>query len=232
VKKRYKVIGFDADDTLWVNEPYFHETEEKFVELLSDFGSSEFISKELYKTEMSNLSDYGYGAKGFMLSMIETALRLSGEKDSRKIINEIIILGKGLINKPVVLLDGVESILKKLIEFGYLLIIATKGDLKDQERKLSKSGLTEYFHHIEIMSDKREINYLNLLSNLDITSADFLMIGNSLRSDILPVLKIGGSSIHIPFHTNWIHEKAEKPVEDDSFMEITTLPELEKILCI
>lgn len=232
MKKTYKIIGFDADDTLWVNEPYFHQTEAKFIKLMASYGSAEYISKELYKTEMTNLADYGYGAKGYMLSMIETVLRLNGNKEAGKIISEIVKLGKELINKPVILLEGVEDILKKLIKKGCRLIVATKGDLKDQERKLFKSGLAEYFHHIEIMSDKKEDDYLDLLSHLDISPEDFLMIGNSLRSDILPVLAIGGSSIHIPFHTNWIHEKAEKPVDDDNFMEIKVLSELDKILCI
>ncbi len=232
MNSKYKIIGFDADDTLWVNEPYFHETEENFIELMSQFGSPELISKELYKTEMANLTGYGYGIKGFTLSMIETAVRISGSTNPNMFVNEIIGFGKALIDKPVILLNGVVEILKKLKEFGYRLIIATKGDLKDQERKLSKSGLSGHFHHIEIMSDKRDEDYLKLLSHLEISPEEFLMIGNSLRSDIIPVLSIGGHAVHIPYHTNWAHEKAERPVGDVNFMEIKSLSELEKILCI
>jgi len=233
VKKRYKIIGFDADDTLWINEPYFHETEKKFVELMSPFGSPEFISKELYKTEMANLPGYGYGIKGFTLSMIETAVRITDSNNTNNpYVSEIIGFGKALISKPVILLDGAVEILKKLNECGCRLIVATKGDLKDQKRKLSKSGLARYFHHIEIMSDKRDKDYLKLLSHLEISPEEFLMIGNSLRSDIIPVLDIGGYAIHIPFHTNWVHEKGERPSNNGRFGEIAALSELENILCI
>lgn len=230
MNKRFKIIGFDADDTLWINEPYFHETEDLFLELMSDFGSAEFVSAELYKTEMANLSNYGYGAKGFMLSMVETAMKLSDYKIGNSVINSILELGKTLINKPVILLEGVREILEKLNHSGYRLIIATKGDLLDQERKLSKSKIVEYFHHIEIMSNKKESDYKNLLSRLDIPAEEFLMVGNSLKSDILPVLNIGGSCIHIPYHTNWKHEKVDKPESLNNYWEIKKLSEIEKIL--
>ncbi len=228
--KRFKIIGFDADDTLWINEPYFHETEELFLELLSDFESPETISRELYKTEMENLEQYGYGAKGFMLSMIEIAMRLSNNKVGNDVINKIIDLGKDLINKPIILLDGVEETLVNLKDVGFSLIIATKGDLLDQERKLSKSKIGKYFNHIEIMSDKKESDYRKLLSHLDIIPNDFLMVGNSLKSDILPVLNMGAFAIHIPYHTNWKHEKIEKPDDLKNYWEIKNISEIEEIL--
>jgi len=232
MKNKYKIIGFDADDTLWVNEPYFQDTEKKFTELMSEYGDADYIRKELYKTEMANLPDYGYGAKGFTLSLIETALRLTGGNGSAPLIREIIDYCKELVNKPVILLDGVQEILAKLRSCGYRLIVATKGDLRDQERKLEISGLGPFFHHIEVMTDKKPGNYLKLLSHLEIRPEEFLMVGNSLRSDILPVLEMGGHAAHVPFHTSWIHEAGEKPEGNGRFHEMDSLRELENILCI
>ena len=229
---KYKVIGFDADDTLWVNEPYFQDTEKRFAELMSEYGPPEFIREELYRTEMANLADYGYGAKGFSLSLIETALRLSGGRNLDRFVEEIIGYVKDLVNKPVILLEGVGELLEKLKSCGYRLIVATKGDLRDQERKLEISGLTSFFHHIEIMTDKKTENYRKLLSHLDIRPEEFLMVGNSLRSDILPVLEMGGHAVLVPFHTSWIHESAEKPADNGRFHELESLTELDKILFI
>ncbi|PLX19077.1 MAG: HAD family hydrolase [Marinilabiliales bacterium] len=203
--KNIKIVGFDADDTLWVNEPFFKEIEEEFCDLLVDFLPNHKISKELFKTEVQNLELYGYGVKAFLLSLIETALKISNYKVSNHTIARIIELGKEQLKKPVILLDGIEDVLKELSE-NYKLIVATKGDLLDQERKLSKSGIEEYFHHIEIMSDKKESDYTKLLNHLEIKPEEFVMIGNSLKSDIIPVINIGGQGIHIPFHTTWQHE--------------------------
>jgi len=220
MKADFRVIGFDADDTLWVNEPYYQETEKHFCGLLSDFGPADVLSRELFETEIQNLDLYGFGAKGFMLSMIETALRVSRGRAPSSAIDGILRLGKELVNKPVVLLDGVEGVLNELHKRGIELIVATKGDLLDQERKLAKSKIGQYFHHVEIMSDKKESDYLKLLSHLGIAPEDFLMIGNSLKSDILPVLNIGGSGIHIPYHTTWQHEKSAKVEDRTNFKEV------------
>ncbi|MBU8892295.1 MAG: HAD family hydrolase [Bacteroidales bacterium] len=230
MKTDFKIIGFDADDTLWVNEPYYQETEKIFCELLSDIQTEEIISKELFKTEMQNLDLYGYGVKGFVLSMIETALQISNNKIEKPVIDKIISLGKDLINKPVVLLEGIQEIVEKLTKSGYKLIIATKGDLLDQERKLKKSNIEKYFHHVEIMSDKKELNYQKLLSHLDIASKDFLMIGNSLKSDIIPVLNLGGYGVHIPYHTIWTHEAIKKTDNLNNFWEIELISEIQRIL--
>lgn len=151
-----KTIGFDADDTLWVNETYFRDTEEKFAELLEGYETKNKIDQELFKIEMANLDIYGYGIKGFVLSMIESALDLSNNKVSQETIGEILNLGKKMISHPVELLDGVEEVLSKLMG-KYRLIVLTKGDLLDQERKLEKSGLTKYFHHVEVLSDKKRV---------------------------------------------------------------------------
>lgn len=230
MKKHYKIIGFDADDTLWVNEPFFQETEKQFCKLLSDFQKEEFISKELYKVEMKNLELYGYGAKGFMLSMIETALNISNYSVSQKTIDDIITLGKSLLNKPVEILDGVCEVLDKLFMEKITLIVVTKGDLLDQKKKLGKSKIEKYFEHIEVMSSKTEADYLKLLSNLHINPEDFLMIGNSLKSDIIPVVNIGGFAAYIPYHTTWQHEKPDKLEYSNNYIELKQITELIKVL--
>ncbi|MXV50238.1 HAD hydrolase-like protein [Pedobacter sp. HMF7647] len=218
------VIAFDADDTLWVNEPYFRETEEQFCLLLEDFLPGHSTAKELYRTEIANLPLYGYGIKGFMLSMIETILTVTEHKASPEVISKAIELGKAMLNKPIELLEGVEDALKAL-HGKYKLVVATKGDLLDQERKLEKSGLAHYFHHIEIMSDKREKDYAKLIRHLDCKPEEFVMVGNSLKSDILPVLAIGGHGVHIPYHTTWLHEAVEHTIEHPQFYPLETISE-------
>lgn len=213
-----KVIAFDADDTLWVNEPYFQEVEEKFCELMAPYLSRHSLSQELFKTEIDNLKLYGYGIKGYILSMIEAALTISNNTISNEVIGKIIQYGKELLEKPIELLDGVEEILETLHP-KYKIVVATKGDLLDQRRKLHKSGLGKYFHHIEVMSDKQQKDYTDLVERLEIHPSEFLMIGNSLKSDVLPVLEIGGHAIHIPFHTTWAHEKIDHNVEHENFRD-------------
>jgi len=227
---KIKVIGFDADDTLWVNETYFREAEEEVGRLLSHYETPNKIDQELFKMEMKNLSTYGYGVKGFVLSMVELAIELSNGQVSNSIISKILNIGKDMINKPIELLDGVEDVLIELSK-RYRLIVATKGDLLDQERKLEKSGLLQYFHHIEVLSEKQEANYEKLLLHLDINPAEFLMIGNSLKSDILPLVNIGASAIHIPFHTTWQHENvSEEQTNGKSYKTIDRLIEILDVL--
>lgn len=222
-----KVIGFDADDTLWVNETYFREAEEEVGRLLSHYETPNKIDQELFKMEIKNLSTYGYGVKGFVLSMIELAIELSNGTVSNDIISKMLQIGKNMINKPIELLDGVEDVLKVLSK-NYRLIVATKGDLLDQERKLEKSGLLQYFHHIEVLSEKQEVNYKKLLKHLDIKPSEFLMVGNSLKSDVLPLVNIGSEAIHVPFHTTWEHEKVTK--KDTNGLEYRTVENLNEIL--
>ncbi len=222
-----KVIGFDADDTLWVNETYFREAEEEVGLLLSHYETPNKIDQELFRMEMKNLPTYGYGVKGFVLSMIELAIELSNGRVSNEIVGKILDIGKNMINKPIELLDGVEDVLKTL-SIDYRLILATKGDLLDQERKLEKSGLLDYFHHIEVLSEKQEANYEKLLKHLDIKPSEFLMIGNSLKSDILPLVNIGAKAIHVPFHTTWQHEKVSK--KETNGLEYKTVDNLKEIL--
>lgn len=227
--KDVKVIAFDADDTLWVNETYFREAEHQFAKLFTAFETENKIEQELFKTEIKNLELYGYGVKGFMLSMIECALEISNNNLNPVLLNNVLNIGKEMLEKPIELLEGVEEVLKKL-QGKYKLIVATKGDLLDQERKLEKSGLLHYFHHIEVMSDKKENDYKKLLSHLDIEAKELLMIGNSLRSDILPLVKIGASAIHVPFHTTWAHD--EVSVLEQSKSTYKTVKKIKEILSI
>jgi putative hydrolase of the HAD superfamily len=224
-----KVIAFDADDTLWINETYFDETEQKFCGLMGDYLSHQGISKELFKIEIDNLKLYGYGIKGYILSMIEAAMKISNNTIPIEIIEKIIQYGKELLDKPIVLLDGVEETLEAL-KGKYKLVVATKGDLLDQRRKLHNSGLGHYFHHIEVMSDKQEIDYSDLIKRLEIPASEFFMIGNSLKSDVLPVLNIGGHAAHIPFHTTWAHEKIDHTIEHENFRSFEKITELLELL--
>lgn len=224
-----KVIGFDADDTLWVNEPYFQETEEKFCELMSPYLSRHSLSQELFKTEIANLKLYGYGIKGYILSMVEAALVISNNTISVDIVEKIIQYGKELLEKPIELIDDVEHTLEAL-QKDYKLVVATKGDLLDQRRKLHNSGLGRFFHHIEVMSDKQEKDYSDLVKRLDIQPSQFMMIGNSLKSDVLPVLGIGGHAIHIPFHTTWAHERIDHKVEHPKFRDFGRISEIMSLL--
>lgn len=225
--KNIKVIAFDADDTLWVNETYFREAEHEFAKLLASFETENKIDQELFKTEIKNLGIYGYGIKGFVLSMIECALELSNKSVQASVIENIINIGKEMLTKPIDLLDGVEEVLSTL--YGkYRLIVATKGDLLDQERKLEKSGLLKYFHHIEVMSEKKEEDYKKLLHHLDIQSNELLMIGNSLKSDVLPLVNIGAQAIHVPFHTTWVHEEVSK--QDALSSEYKTIQKITDVL--
>lgn len=224
-----KIIAFDADDTLFVNEPYFQETEHKFCALMEDYLSHQGLSQELFKTQIANLDLYGYGIKGYILSMIEAAMKISNHTISIEIIEKIINLGKELLQKPIELLDGVEETLEAL-SGKYKLIVATKGDLKDQQSKLHRSGLGHYFHHIEVMADKQEINYQKLLTRLEINADEFFMIGNSLKSDVLPVLGIGGYAVHIPFHITWEHEEISHKVEHPNFRTLEKITDVLPIL--
>ena len=222
-----KVIGFDADDTLWVNETYYREAEEQFAKLLSAYETTNKIDQELFKKEMENLEMYGYGIKSFILSMVEAALEISNNSVSHAAIQDILDIGKTMINKPVELLDGVEDVLQTLSS-KYRLVLATKGDLLDQERKLENSNLTKYFHHIEVLSDKKEANYSKLLNHLDINPQEFLMVGNSLKSDVLPLVNIKAQAIHVPYHTTWEHEKVNE--EDTNGKVYKTVKSISEIL--
>jgi putative hydrolase of the HAD superfamily len=220
-----KVIAFDADDTLWVNEPYFREAEDKFCEMMEEFLPSHDVARSLLRTEIENIPTFGYGVKSFIISMIETAISISNGSISSENINRIIAIGRAQLMKPIEILDGVEDVLSNLLG-KYRLVMATKGDLLEQQKKLTKSGLEKYFHHIEIVSEKKEEDYAKLIKHLDIDPGHFLMIGNSLKSDILPVLNIGGHGIHIPFHTTWEFEKVDSKIDHEKFRKVAKVREI------
>ncbi|HLT65459.1 MAG TPA: HAD family hydrolase [Flavobacterium sp.] len=226
---QYKVIAFDADDTLFINEPYFDEAEERFCALLSDYLSKQSLSQALFKTQIDNLPLYGYGIKGYVLSMIQTAYEVTNHTVSTKVMEKIIAIGKELLQKPIVLLDGVEETLQQL-QGKYKLVVATKGDLKDQHRKLHLSGLGNFFHHIEVMVEKEMIDYEKLLNRLEISPKEFLMIGNSLKSDVLPVINLGATAVHIPFHTTWAHERIDHEIIHPNFYTVKNINEVIELL--
>ncbi len=203
--KDIKVIAFDADDTLWVNETIFTVTQERFKEILSQYVRAETLEEKLYGFEMRNLKIFGYGIKGFMLSMIETAIELSAGKISGAEIQQIINLGKVMLDHPVEVLPNVEETLRALKE-SYTLMLITKGDLFDQESKIARSGLADYFSQVEILSEKDEETYRRVLKRNNVNVEEFLMVGNSLKSDVLPICNLGARAVYIPFHTTWAHE--------------------------
>lgn len=227
--KNITTIAFDADDTLWENEPFFLAAENQFCALLEDFLPQHSIVQELYKTEIKNLPLYGYGIKGFVLSMIETAINITNNNMSTNIITKILDIGHSMMQQPIQLIDGVSETLISLTH-KYRLIVATKGDLIDQERKLISSGLGIFFHHIEIMSEKNIANYQKLLKHLDCQPENFLMIGNSIKSDIIPVLELGGNAVHIPFYLTWAHEQTTQPIIHDNFIALKSIYELNNFL--
>ena len=224
-----KAIAFDADDTLWVNETFFRDAEVAFAKHLAAYGDQDEIVQKLLDTEIKNLDTYGYGIKGFTLSMLETAHRLMGKKMNAETIDFILNKGKQMLAEPVELLPYIEEVLDQLSK-KYKLVVATKGDLLDQERKLIKSGLIDYFHHVEIVSDKKETQYKKLVKHLDIQPQEFLMIGNSLKSDVIPVLAMGGHAFHIPFHTTWSHEQVDEEINHSKFKALKSARELLDIL--
>lgn len=205
-----KVIGFDADDTLWENGVHFKEMETRCCQLMAPYVSADEMSRLLYRIEQKNLPWYGYGVMAFTLSLIEASIEASAGRVRASVIRMIMDVGREVLGRPVRLLSGVEHILPELKQH-YKLIVITKGDLLDQERKLSASGLLPFFHHIEVVTEKHVSNYSRLLEMLDVRPHEFLMVGNSLRSDIVPVLALGAKAVHIPQPEVWAHENADIP---------------------
>ena len=203
----------------------FRKQRKSFFELMEEYLPQHSAARELLRIEIKNLPLYGYGIKAFMLSMIEAAMTISNKTISVSVVEKIIDYGRELLQKPIQKLDGVDEVLENL-KGRYRLVVATKGDLLDQERKLKKSGIEHYFHHTEIMSEKGEADFRKLIKHLDIPPENFLMIGNSLKSDVLPVLNIGGHAFHIPYHITWGHEKIEYEVKHDNFRQFTSIREI------
>ncbi|MCZ8297670.1 MAG: HAD family hydrolase [Flavobacterium sp.] len=220
------LLAFDADDTLWHNEPFFDEAQDRFCELFQDYTSKQELLQLILQHQVKNLPLYGFGIKAFILSMMESALELTQQQLSGAATASIIQIGKDLLQQPVELLPEVEAVLQQWKASDYRLVVATKGDLKDQHRKLHDSGLGHYFHHIEVMSDKTVLDYQKMLGRLDIDAAHFVMIGNSLKSDVLPVLELGGTAFHIPYHTTWAYEKIDFEVQHPNFRALSSITEI------
>lgn len=219
-------IAFDADDTLWHTEMYYREVEDHLTEILAAYRVPPSAASDLlHRIEIDNLAYFGYGIRGFTLSLIETAIQVTGGEVRGKDIQTIVDLGREMVNKDIRLLDGVIETLNQLAARRLLLI--TKGDTLDQESKIRRSGLSKYFQHVEIIVDKTQSAYADLLSKHVIDPNHFLMVGNSLRSDIAPVLALGGYAVHVPYPLTWAHEStADLPADSSRFYEIASLREL------
>lgn len=221
------VLGFDADDTLWHNETLFAAAHQKFHALLAAHHDPAAVERALYATELRNLPLYGYGAKGFTLSAIETAIELTEGRVSPKELRELLSLGRDILAHPVELLDAVPDTLAALHAAGHRMILITKGDLLHQERKIAASGLADRFLAAEVVSEKDPETYRRLLRRHGVEPGRFLMIGNSLRSDIAPVLALGGMAAHVPYPLTWEHEKlAEIPSAPGRFFTLAGIREL------
>lgn len=222
----FDLIALDADDTLWHNETIFQATQARFRELFVQYHDQEWIDRHLYETEKRNLQHFGYGVKGYVLSMIETATELTEGRITGREIQRIIDWGREMLQHPVELLEGVEETVRELAD-SHRLMLLTKGDLFDQESKLARSGLGDHFSAIEIVSEKDVRTYRAVLARHQVQPARFLMVGNSLRSDVLPVLEIGGAAVHVPYQTTWAHEQVpEEALLDKEFVRLERMQEL------
>ncbi len=204
-----KVLAFDGDDTLWHNETHFHLTQQALRDLLLKHVPDADVDRRLFATEMANLGLYGYGIKSFTLSMLETAIAVTEGKIPVSDLEVILGWGKRMLQEPTELLDGVGEALHE-VSRRYSLMLITKGDLFDQESKLARSGLAELFSGVEILSDKTVESYRRVISRHGIEPEEFVMVGNSLRSDILPVVEMGARAVHIPYNLTWQHEHVEE----------------------
>jgi putative hydrolase of the HAD superfamily len=219
----FDLIAFDADDTLWHNESLYAEVQEKFARLLSPYHDAQTVAQRLNTAEMRNLEYFGYGIKGFALSMIETAIELTDGQIPGRDIQTVINLVKEMLMAEVCLLEHAKEVVAKLSESHSLMII-TKGDLRDQETKIQRSGLAHYFKHVEVVSDKTSDSYAALLAKYQVAAPRFLMVGNSMRSDILPVVALGGQAVYIPYQITWAHETvAPQPSDQPGYFELEHL---------
>jgi putative hydrolase of the HAD superfamily len=219
----FELIAFDADDTLWHNENVYMDVLEKLKHILSRFASPADVENILNETEHRNLPYYGYGLKSYILSCLEAAWIATDGRLSGKEIGKILDLGKYMVDTELVLLDHVAEVVSALSK-EYPLMLLTKGDLLDQERKLDRSGLTHCFKYIEILSNKRQEDYAAILTRYRIEPSRFLMVGNSLRSDILPVLALGGQAVYIPYASTWVHEHVDAAdLKNAAYHEIENL---------
>jgi putative hydrolase of the HAD superfamily len=224
------VVGLDGDDTLWHNETRFKLTQAELRELLQRHVPDADVERHLAEMEMKNLGIYGYGVKAFTLSMIETAIELTDRRIPAADIDVILGWGKRMLMEPTELLPGVEEALREL-SLRYDLLVITKGDLFDQESKLARSGLAELFLGVEILSEKNVNSYRGVLKRRGIKPEEFVMVGNSLRSDVLPVLELGARAVHIPYAVTWHHEEVpEESLPSEGWLRIESIAELNRVL--
>ncbi len=222
-------ICLDADDTLWHNERLFQFTQERFASLLSDYAARDHVADRLRDAERRNLERYGYGIKGFTLSMIEAALQVTENRVPGEVIAELIACGQKMLREPIELLNGVEETVRTL-SADFTLLLITKGDLLDQERKLAQSGLGELFDGIEIVSEKTSEVYLGIFTGRGIEPRHALMAGNSLKSDVIPAISAGGWGVHVPCSPAWDLDAADAPMQHERFREIAALSDLPGVI--
>lgn len=222
-------LGFDADDTLWHNERFFHLTQERFAELLSDYAAPDHLMERLEQAERRNLGHYGFGIKGFVLSMIETAIEVTDHRVPAAVIARILDAGQEMLAHPIELLPGVQETIESLAP-GYRLVLITKGDLLDQERKLAQSGLGELFDAVEIVSNKTPQVYAHIFARHGDGAESALMVGNSMKSDVIPALTAGGWGVHVPSVLEWALERADPPLAHPRFRVLPDLGQLPDLL--
>ena len=230
--KKLQIIGLDADDTLWQNEEFYRVTQARFAELLADCCAEDDLHNRLLAAERRNIGHYGFGIKGFMLSMIETAIEVTEGKVSGAVIGEILAAGQDMLQHPITLLPHADSVVRDLSQ-SHKLVLITKGDLLDQERKLAQSGLGEYFHGVEIVSDKKPEIYTRAFARHGASAEVALMAGNSMKSDVIPALEAGAFGVYVPSTYIWALEEADAPQSHaryHSLPDLGGLPALVKIL--
>jgi putative hydrolase of the HAD superfamily len=228
----YKLIAFDGDDTLWHNEPLFRQAHIELREMLGHYVPADQVDDRLYQAELANLSIYGYGVTGFTLSMIETAIELSDRKISAEDIHRLAEIGKSMLRAPTRIIDGAETVLKRYADDpDYKVVLITKGDLIAQQLKIDRSGFEDLFDGIEIVSEKDPLTYRNIFGRYGVEPQEAVMIGNSMKSDILPVLASGGAAIHIPYEITWIHEMVDQTeIDNDQFVTVETIADVPDVI--
>ncbi|PSL22239.1 HAD family hydrolase [Shimia abyssi] len=229
MRRNLTTIGFDADDTLWHNERFFRITQDRFAELLADFAPADHLHDRLLEAERRNIGHYGFGIKGFVLSMIETAIDVTQERVPASVIAELMAAGRDMLRHPIELLPHVQETVEALAQ-SHRIVVITKGDLLDQERKLAQSGLGEMFDWIEIVSDKTADVYTRVFAQNGDGAHRAMMVGDSMRSDIAPAIKAGCWAVHIPQGPAWELEKADIPAQNSRFFELTTVEGLNEII--
>lgn len=229
MSEKIATIAFDADDTLWENEQFFRITQDRFAELLADFTDPDHLADRLLAAERKNLGHYGFGIKGFVLTMIETAIEVTEERVPASVISELIAAGQDMLRHPIHLLDGVEETVGALAE-DYEILLVTKGDLLDQERKLAQSGLGNLFDGVEVVSAKTPEVYSNIFARHNITPERAMMVGNSMKSDVLPPIEAGAWGVYVPHNITWAIEHAEAPDGHPRYRTLETLKNLPALI--